>query len=53
MDGACSTYEFRRKLEGKKLRRRPSHKWENNIKEDMKETECDGEEWSHMAQDKI
>jgi hypothetical protein len=29
---------------------RPRHRWEDNIKMDLKETGCDDVDWFHMAQ---
>jgi hypothetical protein len=31
---------------------RPSHRWEDNIKVDVKEIGLEGIEWIHLAQDK-
>jgi hypothetical protein len=42
---------FVRKPEGKGPLGRLRRRWENNIKIDLKETECEGVEWNHLAQD--
>jgi hypothetical protein len=32
---------------------RPSHRWEDNMKMDLKEIECGGVDWIQLAQDSI
>jgi len=39
-----------RKPEGKKPIGRPRPKWEDNIKMDLKEVECESMEWIELAQ---
>jgi hypothetical protein len=39
------------KLEGTPLER-PRHRWVDNIKTDLLETECDGMDWTDLAQDR-
>jgi hypothetical protein len=41
-----------RKPEGKRLIPRPRHKWEEGIKMDGKETELEGMDWIHLAEDR-
>jgi len=31
---------------------RPRHRWEDNIKMDIQEVECEGVEWIELAQDR-
>jgi hypothetical protein len=38
--------------EGKNTLGRPRHKWENNIKMDLWEVECEGMDWIDVAQDR-
>jgi hypothetical protein len=33
-------------------RKRPRHRWKNNIKMDLQEVECGGFDWIELAQDK-
>ena len=40
------------KLEGKRPLGRPRRRWENNIKIDLKELECDVMDWIDLAQDR-
>jgi hypothetical protein len=40
------------KPEGKKLLRRPRHRWEDNIKMDLQEVECGSMDWIELPQDK-
>ena len=59
MGGTCSTYGERRgeyrvsvgKPEGKRPLGRPRHRWEDNIKMDLQEVECEGMDWIDLAQD--
>ena len=37
---------------GKRLLGRPSHRWEDNIKMDLREVGCGGMDWIELAQDK-
>jgi hypothetical protein len=39
-----------RKPEGKRSCKRPGHRWENNIRMDLRELEWKGMDWIHMAQ---
>jgi hypothetical protein len=41
-----------RKPEGKRLLKRPRHRWEDNIRTDLKEIGCEGVDWLHVAQDR-
>jgi hypothetical protein len=41
-----------RKPEGKRPLGRNRHRWENNIKLDLKEIRCDGIDWNHLARDR-
>jgi hypothetical protein len=38
--------------EGKRPLGRPRHRWEDNIKMDLKEVESEGMDWIELAQDK-
>jgi hypothetical protein len=40
------------KLEGKRPLGRPWHKWEDNIKVDLKEICWEGVDWIHLAEDR-
>jgi len=40
------------KYEGKRPLGRPRHRWEDNIKMDLKEVGCGGVEWNEVAQDR-
>jgi len=40
------------KHEGKRLIRRPRHRWEDNIKMDLQEVGCGGMDWIELAQDR-
>ena len=40
------------KPEGKRQLGRPRHRWENNIKMDLKEVGCGGMDWIKLAQDR-
>ena len=40
------------KPEGKRLHGRPRHGWEDNIKMDLQEVECEGMDWIELAQDR-
>jgi hypothetical protein len=39
--------------EGKRPLGRPRHRWENNIKMDLREIRIDGANWIQLAQDRI
>jgi hypothetical protein len=40
------------KPEGKRLHGRPRHRWEDNIKMDLREVEWEGLDWIHLSQDR-
>jgi len=40
------------KPEGKRPLRRPRHKWEDNIKMDLKDVRCCCMDWINLAQDR-
>jgi hypothetical protein len=40
------------KPEGKKLLRRPKHKWQDNMRKDVKEIDWEDVDWVHLAQDR-
>jgi hypothetical protein len=40
------------KPEGKRPLGRPRRRWEDNIKKDLKEVECMGEDWIELVQDR-
>jgi hypothetical protein len=40
------------KLEGKRILGRHRCRWEDNIKMDLKEVECEGMDWIELAQDR-
>ena len=39
--------------EGKRPLRKQRHSWEDNIEMDMREVDCDAEDWINLAQDRI
>jgi hypothetical protein len=39
--------------EGKRPPRRPRHKWEDNIKMELREIGIDGANWSRLAHDRV
>ena len=39
------------KLEGKRPHGRPRRRWEDNIKMDLQDVECEGMDWIELAQD--
>jgi hypothetical protein len=39
--------------EGKRPLGRPRHRWEDNIKMDLREIGIDGENWVRLAQDRV
>jgi hypothetical protein len=39
--------------EGKRPLGRPRHRWEDNIKMDLREIGIDGANWSRLAQDRV
>jgi len=40
------------KPEGKRRRRRPRHRWEYNIRMDLREVCWEGVDWIHLVQDR-
>jgi hypothetical protein len=59
LDGACGAHgdtinvnTLFGKLEGKRLLWRVARRWEDNIKVDLKDVECDDVNSFHLAQDK-
>jgi hypothetical protein len=60
MGGACSTYGGRERFvqgsggkpEGKRPLGRPRHRWEDNVKMDLREVGCGREDWIGLAQDR-
>jgi hypothetical protein len=42
-----------RRSEGKRPLERPMHRWEDNIKIDLRETGIDGANWINLAQDRV
>ena len=40
------------KHEGKRLLGRPRHRWEDNIKMDLRQVGCDPGEWIDLAEDR-
>jgi len=61
VDGACSTHEEMRSSyktlveefkKGKPLRR-PWRRWDDNIKLDLKDTDCEDVDWTHLTQVRI
>ena len=57
---SCSTYGERRgvyrvlvgKPEGKRPLGRPSHRWKNNIKMDLRDVGCGGMDWIEPVRDR-
>jgi hypothetical protein len=43
---------FLGRYEGKRLKGRPKHRWEDNFKMDLKETEQENVDWNHLAHDR-
>jgi hypothetical protein len=41
-----------RKYEGKRQLGRPRHRWEDNIRMDLREIGWEGVDWMHLAHDK-
>ena len=41
------------KPEGKRSFGRPMHRWEDNIKMDLREVGCGGMDWIELAQDRV
>jgi hypothetical protein len=39
--------------ESKRPLRRPRHRWENNVKMDLREIGIDGANWIHLTQDRV
>jgi hypothetical protein len=59
MGGAYSTHEMRnaykilvRRPEGKRSLGRHRHRWEDNIRMDLREIGWEGMDWIHLAQDR-
>jgi hypothetical protein len=60
MGGACSTHRRDEKCysilvripEGKRLLKKPRHKWEDNIRMDVRESGWENVEWIHLVQDR-
>ena len=57
MGRTCSTYGtnqkcIQRKPEGKRPLGRPRRRWEDNIKEDSREVDCDPGDWIALAEDR-
>jgi hypothetical protein len=60
MGGACDVHgELRAaynilvgRPEGRRPLRRPRHRWEDNIRMDLRETEFGDLDWIHLAQDR-
>jgi hypothetical protein len=57
--GACSTNDMRNiyrilvgKFEGKKPPGRLMHRWEDNIRMDLREMRSEGVDWIHLSQDR-
>jgi hypothetical protein len=50
MRNVCNTLVG--KSEGKRPLRRPSHRWEDNIRMDVREIRWEGVDWLHLAQDR-
>jgi hypothetical protein len=42
-----------RKPEGRRLFRRPRHRWVASIKTVLQEIACEGVDWSHLVQDRV
>ena len=40
------------KPEGKRSLRRPRRRWEDNIRMDLREVDCDPEDWIALAEDR-
>jgi hypothetical protein len=40
-------------VEGKRPLERPSHRWEDNIKMDLRDIGMDGANWTRLAQDRV
>jgi hypothetical protein len=59
--GTCGTHGGGRgvyrvlvgRLEGKRSLGRPRHRWEDNIKMDLREVGIDGSKWIQLAQDGV
>ena len=53
MDRTHSTYGAVGKPEGKRPLGRPRHRWDDNIKMDLRLESCDAGDWIDLAQDRI
>jgi hypothetical protein len=52
-EGRCVYRVLVRRPEGKRPLGRPRHRWEDNIKLDLREIGIDGANWIHLAQNKV
>jgi len=53
MEGKRNAYKFFfRTPKGKRPLRRPRHRWEDNIRIDLRGTGLEDEDWMHLAQDR-
>jgi hypothetical protein len=52
MEEMSSTYILVRKPEGKRPLRRPRHRWEDNIRMDLREIVWEDVDWMHLAWDR-
>jgi hypothetical protein len=52
-DGRCVYRVLVGMPEGKRPLGRPRHKWEDNIKMDLRKTGVDGANWIQLAQDRV
>jgi hypothetical protein len=51
VSGACNAYKILvRKRKGKRPLRRPRHRWEYNVRMDLKEIGWEGMDWIHLAE---
>jgi len=51
-EGRGTCRDFVGKPEGKRPLGSPRHRWEDNVKLDLQEMECDGMDWIELAQDR-
>jgi hypothetical protein len=49
----CLCRVFIRRPEGKRPQGRPRHRWEDNIKMDLREIGIDGANWIQLAQNRV
>jgi hypothetical protein len=53
MGGTRNAYKIlTAKLEGKRPLERPRHRWEDNIRKDLREVGCENVDWYHLAQNR-